>query len=72
MVFWKLVNYLGKKNKLTSLLHMLVKSLQYCLILCDSMDHNLPGSSVLEILQARILELVARGSWQLRDGLLHW
>ena len=35
------------------------------------MDHNLPGSSVHEILQARILESVAtpssRASWQPRD-----
>ena len=71
MVFWKLANYLGEKNKLTSLLHMLVKSLQYCPVLCDSMDHNLPGSSVHEILQARILVSVAtpssRASWQPRD-----
>ena len=32
---------------------------QSCLILCDSMDHSPPGSSVPEILQARILEWVA-------------
>ena len=71
MVFWKLANYLGGKNKLTSLLHMLVKSLQYCPVLCDSMDHNLPGSSVHEILQVRILEWFAisfsRGSFLPRD-----
>ena len=29
---------------------------QSCLILCNPMDYSLPGSSVLEILQARILE----------------
>ena len=31
---------------------------QLCLILCDSMDCSLPGSSVHEILQTRILEWV--------------
>ena len=30
-----------------------------CLTLCDPMDGSLPGSSVCEILQARILEWVA-------------
>ena len=34
-------------------------SLQSCLTLCDSMDHNPPGSSVRGIPQARILEWVA-------------
>ena len=32
---------------------------QSCLILCDPMDCSSPGSSVHEILQARILEWVA-------------
>ena len=32
---------------------------QSCLTLCDPMDCSLPGSSVLKILQARILEGVA-------------
>ena len=32
---------------------------QFCLTLCDPMDCSLPGSSVHEILQARILEWVA-------------
>ena len=32
---------------------------QSCPTLCDPMDCNLPGSSVHEILQARILERVA-------------
>ena len=44
---------------------------QVCLTLCDPIDCSLPGSSVHEILQARILEWVAisfsRGSYQLRD-----
>ena len=33
-----------------------VKSLQSCLIFCEPMDCSLPGSSVLGIFQARILE----------------
>ena len=44
---------------------------QSCLTLCDPMDHSPPGSSVHEILQARILEWVAisfsRGSSQPTD-----
>ena len=44
---------------------------QSCLILCDPMVCILPGSSVPEILQARILEWVitsfSKGSSQLRD-----
>ena len=47
------------------------KSLQLCLILCDPMDSNPPGSSVHGILQTIILEWVAmpssRGSSQPRD-----
>ena len=35
-----------------------VKIVQLCLILCNPMDCNLPGSSVHGILQARILEWV--------------
>ena len=53
--------------------------LQSCLTLCDPMDCSLPGSSVLGILQARILKWVAmpssRGSslvWRLNLHLLHW
>ena len=45
--------------------------LHLCLTLCDPMDCSPPGSSVQEILQARILEWVAmpssRGSSQPRD-----
>ena len=45
--------------------------LQLCLILCDSIDRSLPGSSAYGILQERILEWVAmpfsRGSSQTRD-----
>ena len=44
---------------------------QSCLTLCDPVDCSLPGSSVLEILQTKILEWVAipfsRGSSQPRD-----
>ena len=35
------------------------KSLQSCLTLCDPLDGSPPGSSIPEILQARILEWVA-------------
>ena len=61
---------------------MYAKPLQLCLTFCNSVDCNLPGSSVHGILQARILEWVAmpfsRGSSQPRDWihcllcLLHW
>ena len=47
------------------------KSLQPCLTLCNPMDRSPPGSSVLGILQARILKQVAipfsRGSSRPRD-----
>ena len=47
------------------------QSLQSRPTLCDPMDYSPPGSSVLRILQARILERVAmpssRGSFQPRD-----
>ena len=50
---------------------MHVKSLQPCLILCNPLDYNLPGSSVHGILQARILEWGAipfsKGSSQPRN-----
>ena len=41
---------------------MHAKLLQSCPSLCDSMDHSLPASSVHGILQAGILEWVARPS----------
>ena len=48
-----------------------VPSLQSCLTLCKPVDCSLPGTSVHEILQARILEWVAisssKGSSQPRD-----
>ena len=50
---------------------MNAQSLQSCSTLCNPMDCSPPGSSVLRILQARILEWVARpsskGSSQPRD-----
>ena len=49
----------------------LCKSFQSCPTLCNPMDCSPPGSSVHEILQARILEWVvmpsSRGSSPLRD-----
>ena len=39
---------------------MHAKSLQLCLTLCDPMDYSLLGSTVQGILQARILEWVAK------------
>ena len=39
------------------LLRVLV--IQWCLTLCDPMDYSLPGSSVIGISQAEILEWVA-------------
>ena len=52
-------------------MHMYAKSLQLCLPLCNSMNSSPPGSSVHEILQARILEWIVmpsfRGSPQPRD-----
>ena len=47
--------------------------IQLCPTLCDPMNYSLPGSSVHEILQARILEWVAiaspKGSSQPRDRI---
>ena len=56
------VKFTFKTNKLIT---------QSCLILCDPVDYNPPGSSVHGILQVRILEWVAisfsRGSSRPRD-----
>ena len=50
---------------------MHAQSLWLCMTLCDTMDCSLPGSSVHEILQARVPEWVAmpssRGPSQSRD-----
>ena len=61
---------------------MHTKSLHLCLTLCDPVDCSPPGSSVHEILQARVLQWVAmpssRGSSRPGDRtriflhLLHW
>ena len=40
------------------------KSLQLCPTFCNPMDYSLPGSSVHEILQARILEWVTISSFR--------
>ena len=49
------------------------KSLQLCPTLCNPMDCSLPGSSVYRLLQARILEWIAkpssRESSRPRDGI---
>ena len=59
-------------NIINKILH--AKSLQSCLTLCDPMDCNPPGSSVHEIVQARILEWIvissSGGSSQPRDQTL--
>ena len=59
------------KNTVTSNAHVHAQSLQSCPTLCNPIDHNLPGSSVHGILQARALERVAMpfstGSSQPRD-----
>ena len=47
------------KNKWNVHACVSAKSLQSCPTLCDPVDYSLPGSSVHEILQARILEWVA-------------
>ena len=56
---------------ITSTVLACMLSLQLCLTLCNAMDCCPPGSSVLGILQARMLERVAisssRGSFQPRD-----
>ena len=65
--------YKMRRIALTRLKKVKVRVLvaQSCPALCDLMDFSLPGSSVHEILQARILEWVAisysRGSSQPRD-----
>ena len=52
-------------------MYVLFLVVQSCLTLCDPMECRPPDSSVYEILQARILELIAmpssRGSSQPRD-----
>ena len=54
--------YLMPMDSILALLCMHAKSFQLSLTICDSMDCNPPGSSIHEILQARILEWVAISS----------
>ena len=67
MVLWYFRVYIGFMN---------AKLLQSCPTLCDTMGCSLPGSSVLGIIRARILEWVAmlssRGSSQSRNWTLYW
>ena len=56
------LSYLGSpisNNSRYNLLNVLFSSLQLCLTLCDPVDCSPPGSSVHEILQARILKWAA-------------
>ena len=50
---------------------VVVQSLSCVRLFCDPMDHSLPGSSAIGILQAKLLEWVAtsssRGSFLPRD-----
>ena len=65
IVQWTLIHlpliYYNEYFTITCISHTCVcaKSSQLCPTLCDPMDCSLPGSSVHEILQARILEWVA-------------
>ena len=58
--FKQLIAYFLKEflNIFSIILCMCAELLQSCLTLCDPMDCGLPGSSVHEIAQARILEWV--------------
>ena len=59
-------NFLVSTKCVTLSVCLQAESLQSCPTLCDAIDYNLPGSSVHRILQARILEWVARSSsWDL-------
>ena len=52
----------SKNEKASKLSRVRAESLQSCPTLCEPMDRSPPGSSVLGILQARILEWVAMPS----------
>ena len=52
----------SRKSQIILLAYVCAKSLQLCLTLHNPMDCSLPGSSIHGILQARILEWVARPS----------
>ena len=80
LIKWKKkhLKWCRKKKHLTNvqgcLAMMKLLVAQSCLTLCDPMNGSLPGSSVLGILQTRILEWVdisfSRGSSQPRDQTL--
>ena len=55
-------NFRSLKENLSAFCKRKMKVAQSCLTLCDPMDYTVHG-----ILQARILEWVARGSSQSRD-----
>ena len=63
--------FVGKVMPLLSKMLSAAKSFQSCPTLCNPMDGSPPGSPILGILQARILEWVAvpfsRGSFQTTD-----
>ena len=63
------LNHLSSKDSLPV---RAAKLLQSCLSLCDPMDSSLPGFSVQEILQARILEWVATPSSSGSSGPRDW
>ena len=52
----------GINSRITEAMHVHAKLLKLCPTLCDPTDCSLPGSSVHEILQARILEWVVMPS----------
>ena len=63
MVYLGLMGFSGDVTlgaKIRKCVH--AKLLQSCPVLCDPMDGSPPGSSVLEVLQARILEWVVMPS----------
>ena len=59
---WKIIKNEGKLTEILSFLSFCAQSLQSCLTLCSPMDCSPLGSSVHGILQARILEWVAKPS----------
>ena len=74
--WWATVHRVAKSQtqlKWLSTAAAAARSPQSCLTLCDPMDGSPPGSSVHEILQARILEWVANsfpwGSFLSRDRM---
>ena len=66
-----MVNTQNKIRNINIILKVKVLVIQSCLTLCDPMNCSLSGSSVLGIIQARIMEWVAiffsRGSSQPKD-----